>query len=269
MNTANEDKLVELAKARFGGLEEQEEYFLRNTSRGTHFSYVLVPYNANKPIDGDKWGPERTLPADCLAWLCTDREAASFVTRKGIDIAGWKISGTLDLSSSHIPFPIRLHHCYFDQGIDTTYSRLHFLSLSGSHIQSFCGDAMTVDNGLMLSDGFRANGEVRLIGATIGRALFCDGGEFINPNGIAVGADGIRVGGDIQTRNAKVKGDLQFVGAIIGGDFSGNGSRYSGSEIFSINLERASIAGSVFLRNGLCCTNRWVDPVPPIAPGAA
>lgn len=36
MNTADEDKLVELAKARFGDLEEQEEY----RSRGCFICYT-------------------------------------------------------------------------------------------------------------------------------------------------------------------------------------------------------------------------------------
>lgn len=47
-----------------------------------------------------------------------------------------------------------------------------------------------------MSDNFRAEGQVNLLGANIGKQLNCVAGQFINPNGIAFAAECAIVGGN-------------------------------------------------------------------------
>ncbi|MCI2976471.1 MAG: hypothetical protein MP439_10430, partial [Ferrimicrobium sp.] len=50
-----------------------------------------------------------------------------------------------------------------------------------------------VKGSVILKNGFRANGEVRLLGATIGGQLDCSGAKLTNKNGYALAMDGAEV----------------------------------------------------------------------------
>ena len=71
------------------------------------------------------------------------------------------------------------------------------LNLTGSWTGAIGADGLKVKGSLFLRNGFHAEGEVRLLGATIGGNLDARGGTFKNPNGNALNADGIKVTGDI------------------------------------------------------------------------
>lgn len=71
---------------------------------------------------------------------------------------------------------------------------------------------------------FEANGEVRLLGAIIGGNLECIGGSIQNPDGIALGADNMRVSGSMLVRQnsgyiTSCDGDVSLVGATVGSYF--------------------------------------------------
>src|SRR5439155_573020 len=76
---------------------------------------------------------------------------------------------------------------------------------------------LKVQESVYLRDGFKAEGEVRLLGATIGGDLVCDGAQFSNPNGDALSADGVQIKGSAFLRNGfKAEGEVRLFGATIG-----------------------------------------------------
>ncbi len=64
-------------------------------------------------------------------------------------------------------------------------------------------DGIQVTGSVFLHEGFRASGEVRLLGASVGGNLACRGGTFENPGGWAINAEGARIGRGLLVRGKK------------------------------------------------------------------
>ena len=62
-------------------------------------------------------------------------------------------------------------------------------------------DGIKVTGSVFLRNGFSAEGEVVLLGATIGSDLDAKGGAFKNSKKVALRADGIKVGGNVSLRD--------------------------------------------------------------------
>ena len=120
-------------------------------------------------------------------------------------------------------------------------------------------DGINVKGNVFLRNGFKAEGEVRFPGATIGGNLDCIKGEFINPDGDALSADGINVQGAVLLRDSfKAQGAVRLLGATIGGDLDCSrnpkeetkGGEFINPDGRAINADRINVKGSVSLRYG-------------------
>lgn len=101
------------------------------------------------------------------------------------------------------------------------------------------------------AEGFKAEGEVKLIGANIGGTLECGGGQFINPGGPALRARGIMVGGRILLHHGfKAEGMVSLLGATIGGNLECNQGEFVNKGGIALDAERSNIGGDVFLCSG-------------------
>jgi hypothetical protein len=78
----------------------------------------------NNPQYSDGWGNQRSIRADILRFLCTDREVARFVDPRGLRVHGAKIAGTLDLSYVPVPYPLHLLRCTHD-AVEVVTHTLH------------------------------------------------------------------------------------------------------------------------------------------------
>jgi len=219
----------------------------------------------NDPSKAGQWGPERTLRAALLRWLCVDRQARELVDPKGLQVFAAKISGDLDLSFVAVPFPLGLGRCRLVEDADLQYVEIPALNLRGSWVRRLAADGARVKGGLFLRDGFYAEGEVRLLGAEIGGTLDCVDGAFKNPaktdvpgSGKALNADRMKVTGSVFLRDGfSAEGEVRLLGAEIGGgldcergtfknpaktDVPGSGK--------ALNADRIKVTGSVFLGDG-------------------
>lgn len=68
-------------------------------------------------------------------------------------------------------------------------------------------DCAKVDDSVILSNNFRAEGRVSLLGAEIGKQLDCVAGQFLNPNGIAFAAECARIGNTFFLCGRNFRGD--------------------------------------------------------------
>ena len=106
--------VARLAEAKFGKLSDAEALFLDKAASGE--TAICGPNDddddpQNDPRTAGHWGPSRTVRAEIVSWLCTDREANKIVHWKGIQIYGANLSGDIDLSHANIPFPLSFQHC--------------------------------------------------------------------------------------------------------------------------------------------------------------
>ncbi|GIH50605.1 hypothetical protein SAMN05421833_1284 [Microbispora rosea] len=78
------------------------------------------------------------------------------------------------------------------------------------------GDGVSIGGGLSCTDGFRAEGAVRLADARIGTFADFTGARLRNPDGQALDAAGANIGRGLQCGGFTADGELTLIGASIG-----------------------------------------------------
>jgi hypothetical protein len=209
----------------------------------------------------ERWPDTRNVRADLIRWLCVDREARELVDPKGVWIRGARIKGRLDLNSTNVLFPLFLWSCRLEQNLHLNSAKMPLLSLEGSWTGSIAADGLNLEGSLFLRNGFHAEGEVSLIGATIGGDLEAEGGAFKRPSGNALNAGGtknetalnaerIKVGGNIFLSEKFVAdGTVQLRGATIGGDLIATGGTFKNSDGDALSADGIKVHGKVVLRD--------------------
>ncbi len=218
-----ENKLFELAVRELGPLSEAETAFFQSVARS---SAIDCSKGGDKnPANENKWGPERTIRATSIAWLCTYAEASSFISSQtGIAIIGARITGQLRLPYTRVHFPLMFVDCSIPNGFYMRGADIAELILDGSHVGSLVAGNMRVAGNIHLHRA-TIRGMVDLSGAKIIGNVACNGGHFSNKETPALNADKIEIFGDLQmnygftsegvvnVKGARIRGDLQCVKA--------------------------------------------------------
>jgi hypothetical protein len=205
------------------------------------------PDNAgNDTARGDKWGGERTVRAEVIAWLLGDARASQYVHPSGLALAGARITGILDLSYATVNKPLTLIRCYVPEGINLLSAHLQDITVRRSRIGAVFGNSANIhgDATFMMGDfgpvsfmRARIDGTLDLTGARI-----LDAGEDsvnlveANVAGDVLFHDGFTTDGIVYARLAKIGHDL----SVHGAEFRGDGE---------LDAERATIDGTFY----------WVD----------
>jgi len=156
-----------------------------------------------------------------------------FCSQGEVTLAGSQIDGDLDCAAG-------------------TFSNPRCPEVSSSGV-ALSLERIVAKGGVFLSNGFSADGEVRLLGARIRGNIECDGGKFTGV--MSTGGDGtIRslsahaatVEGNVYLRHGfHPVGEVAFSGAQIAGNLECTGGTFHGD----LNLETASIRSGLFWRN--------------------
>ena len=249
--TDNASKVVNLAREKFGTLSHAEEKLFEAAANGKVADYSADSKEDNDPAGAKKWGDERTLKADRIAWLCTDPQASALVSYRGIQVKGARIDGELDLLFAKIPFPLVFEKSAFPGQIIRSQAKVCALFLSGTHTGSIFADGVKVEGDVFLRDGFKAEGEVRLLSAKIGGNLDCENGQFINPGRKALNAGGMNVKGSILLRNGfKAKGTVSLETATIDGSLECDNGRFINPKDAALTADGLDVGRNVFLNDG-------------------
>jgi hypothetical protein len=186
MENPNTFDLIAAARAKFGELSAAEEKVLRAVHSG-EIAYCGPSDKdddpANDPANAATWGNDRSVRAKLIRWICVDAEAGDHIEPHGVRIHGARIGNvadeaSLDLEGATIPFPIYFLFCKLEVALVLYDARIEVLGLAGSHLPELRGDRLTLAGSLLLRDGFRLEGEARLIGAEIGGQLVVRNARF-------------------------------------------------------------------------------------------
>jgi hypothetical protein len=266
--------LEQMARLKFPAppLSAAEERVVRAAPDGTVADCWLGGGSDPEKADGtpeapdERWPDTRNVRAELIRWLLVDREAREQVDPRGVWIQGARITGSLDLSFTNIPFPLALLRCRLEQDFDLKWAKIPLLDLAGSRTRAIFADGLKLEGSIFLSDGFHAEGEVQLIAATIGGDLAATGGTFESLSGRALSADGAKIGGNVfmnQELNAEGKvqkdfmaeGEVGLVGASIGGSLEATGGTFKNlksdknpnSTGDALSADTVKVTGNVFL----------------------
>jgi hypothetical protein len=250
MSTAAQ-RLRALATERFPTLTPAEERLMDCAADGKEADYKSPNDDENDLRQADTWGPERTIHAEVLRWLCVDRDAIRHIDPKGLSIHGARIDGELDLRMVTISFPLFLVRCAIRAPVNLAFAEVRLVGIEGSIGESIHGDGMVVHGDLWLRDGFLAKGGVRLVNVTIAGTLDCTGGRFLNEGGIALGASGAKIDGSMLLRQGfHAEGQVDLFGATIAGNLDCSGGTFHNEGGTALAGGGAKIDGSVFLSEG-------------------
>lgn len=172
---ADSSKLIALAAADFPDLSRAEIALLRyvdtnNVERGDNA--VSGPSDnpedaTNDPAHAEAWGPERTIRARLIRWLCTYPDAVKLVDPGGINILGARIIGGLDLGALHVPFQLSLFGSWIPDGFEMYLTEIPSLPLLRCRFSHFIGGSMTTRGDLTMGNS-QTDGEVYLEGSKLG-----------------------------------------------------------------------------------------------------
>lgn len=94
-------------------------------------------------------------------------------------------------------------------------------------------------------------GEVRFLGATIGRSLECDGAQLSNSGGETLDADAAEIKGRVLLRAGfRSEGTVDLLDAKIGGSLECVGAQFSNPKGDALLADRSQISGNVLFSNG-------------------
>lgn len=242
-------ELLNLATEEFDSLSTAEVSFIRSVAKGQSSDFCTRIDDEDNPANSDHWGVERTIKSNLITWLCANKNAIKLVTKNGIQISGALIEGIVSLSFINISFPLQFQSCSFPALINLSHSEIKLLNLIGSHTVRIEATGMKVNGDINLSEGFSANGEVSLSGATVSGKLNCDGAQIINIGGSTLNAENIKISGNLLLRNGfKSAGEIRLINASIKGQLNCIGCEIENGNKISLFADNISVRGSVLLR---------------------
>ena len=198
-----------------------------------------------------------TVRAAFLRFLLLGGDEQAPVHERGTQLRGAVIDGPLDLSGCLIPHNILLHRCQFTHHFSAQDAQVQGLvTLDGSHmLGGIDADRIQCEGGLYLREGFKATGEVRLLGAQIDGNLDCNGGQFEVKKGNALSADGSVVKGDVFLNEGfKATGEVRLMGAQIGGSLNCSGGQFEVKEGEALSADGSVVKGNVYLNESFKAT---------------
>lgn len=261
---ATADQLEALARAEFPDLKTAEVKVVRAATTkkqaqvGPDADDAAPSNNPQYSETGDMatgvapWGPDREVRADVIRWLCIQEEAKKRIDPRGIQLLGARVTGELDLRHATVSFPLSMVQCRVGP-LFLNGCQIPMLDLDGSWTDSINANGADVKKSVYLRR-VQVSGILSLNLAQIGSTLTCEAGRFVGEDGIAIWADGIKVGGDVMFRAGSTPfqstGTVRLVGAEIHGDLDCRGGSFRNTSGDALVLERATIQGELFFIEG-------------------
>ncbi|MFN3304656.1 MAG: hypothetical protein ACK44A_13170 [Roseateles sp.] len=191
-----------------------------------------------------------------LRFLLLGGDTRAPVHEQGVRLMGACVDGLLHLGGCRILRSVDLKRCRFTRLLFAQDARIEgLLTLQGSLLARGLNADRLHCAGLHLRHGFKAEGEVRLLGARIDGVLDCQDGRFEAKAGRAFSADRVVVQGSAFFGGEfGAIGKVRLEGAQIGGMLSCRGGQFEAKEGYALSTDNATDAalGSSTRRSGPC-----------------
>jgi hypothetical protein len=147
------------------------------------------------PVAGPLWTNDQSIRAEVLAELLTGKRQLGTRPPRYVMLRGARITGSLDLMGAALVCPLWLWDCHIDRPVNLNEAQLNFnnAGLVNPGGTALMAERLSVDDTMSCTDGFTAQGEVRLSGARIDGNLDLRGARLSDPGGIALLADSLTV----------------------------------------------------------------------------
>lgn len=188
---------------------------------------------------------DRVVRASFLRFLILGGDEDCRPHEKGIRLSGAWIVGTLDLEACRVIRDIGLNDCAFDAAPVLNSAVIERLFMDGSAFPGLRAERVQARGGLYLRNAV-INGEVRLISATFGGNVECDGMTLEVATGPAFNAEGLEAR-RLFFRGARITGAVIVSGAEVA-DIDGAGMDLSAPGAIAFDGRAIDVGTSVVLR---------------------
>jgi len=199
-----------------------------------------------------------TVRADLLARLLTGAFELTPGARPAMKVIGARITGKLDLEAANIIAPIWLEQCLFEEAPNLVDADARSIRLPGCQTPGFRAAGVRIRGNLELNAGFVCVGEVNLAGAQISELVWLADALLYNPQGKALDAARLHVGGAFLATRLVASGQFQMISSRIDGLLSLKAARISNPDDISWNAQRIEVGESVFFQRGFKSERRVV-----------
>jgi hypothetical protein len=219
---------------------------------------LISVWQSGAVVDGALGGGKRAVRAALLRRCC--HELKDQIDPRGLRLNNAVVIGRLDLAGLAVPFPLRFDRCEFDSAPVLEGAQVFELSLTGCRrLPGLLGNGLRLSRDLDLSRSQVAGAHwtsastskpaaIWLCEAEIGGRLLCIDTTIDCQGYRSIQADRIHVGGAVRLIDGfKSLGEVRLHGARIESSLDLNGAQIESSSGPAIDLENASIQGSVFL----------------------
>jgi cytoskeletal protein CcmA (bactofilin family) len=237
------DKLPDYLKK---GLTEAEKTVLQLAPIGKNADFRVKDSKVDDPAKAEEWGDNRTIRAEFLYWLCTDKQATKLLHAKGVLIYGSKVQGVLDFEDAHLPRSLMLAYSAIPKGIILRDATLRSISFTGSHTGPISAERFKA-NGVVALNSIHVKGEVCVQSAFIDDSLFSDDAFFENCGGMAFDAYRLSVGGSVFLNRIHANGETRLSRASIVGELACNSAIFENPKGIAFNADSLSVEGAAFL----------------------
>ncbi len=220
-----------------------------------HFDAAFQRYEREQWRWVDPEDTEVRIRASFLRFLCLGGDDIAPVHERQLEVHGAYIREELDLSGCTIPQPLLLFRSYFAKQITLKDTIAKSLDFPRSRVWSISGEGAHVCGAVFLHGGFRSDGGVSFLYATIEGRLACENSTFFSGKLWAINCMGARVTGDVTfTDGFLSEGAVSFWGAKISGDLICTGGTFQnrskdGSNV-ALSCDNAEISGNAALDTG-------------------
>jgi uncharacterized protein YjbI with pentapeptide repeats len=209
-------------------------------------------------FDGPVNLSEATVESVCLnGCRLTCVQAAQLRTRGDFQLRR-SVAAVVGLQGAHIGGNLRLDAATLIGGSwppELAGATLHPFVDVGDDQERLAGvalvaDELQVDGEMLIRSGFRASGEVRLIGARVRGQLNLNGAHLRNKTGRALNADRLTVEGSMFFQEGFIaEGEVRLIGVRVHGQLNLTGARLTCSIGSALNAAHADIGGSMLCRD--------------------
>jgi cytoskeletal protein CcmA (bactofilin family) len=163
---------------------------------------------------------------------------------EGVQIAGnlyghgLRTEGEVRLTGANIHGRISLNGAQLSRPVEDPTDTKSALNIDRAHIGT----------DIFATGGFKADGELRLLGTHVGGGIQLNGARIANQVGDALSTDGARIAGDVFLEHIQVRGRLHLPGTHIAGQVHISGELLGGEDGVSVLANRARIDEDLFFK---------------------
>lgn len=224
-----------------------EECFVKYMTNGD-----LCTFGQTRPMPDGKTA--QIIRAEFIGFFACGGDNKNTLRGNIIQLQGAWVRGALKLEHLPLSCSLIMANCHFDSGITMAHSELRFLNLEGSRLTNgFVGAGMRIASDLIMDNGFVSDNSVFLLDANIGGTMACEKGVFQKQlkDDVVLGADRVKVGGNVRLMGIVAEGGVRLPGAKIGGSLYCDGGKFSPCEAGkAILADEIRVENHLFMRDG-------------------